>query len=105
MREKQKAFSLIQYILNRFPSIPSSQLRHLLFLSLRSTDPLLLFRKKQDSKRQPPNMEKQDIIRQGKSSHVEGGQGSPIGGKECQDEAKESETHSLLMLVPWKHQL
>lgn len=66
MREKEKAFSLIQNILNRFPSIPSSQLPHLLFLSLRSTYPLLLFRKKQDSKRQPPYLTKQDIIRQGK---------------------------------------
>lgn len=39
-------------------------------------------------------------MKQGKSTHIETGQDSPIGGKESQEQTKESKTYSLLLGVP-----
>jgi hypothetical protein len=49
-------------------------------------------------------MVKQVTIRQSKSPHIRG-QGNPEGGKESQEQAKESEIHPLsLFMAPQKHQ-
>ena len=37
-------------------------------------------------------------MRQGKGPHIEAGEGNPMGGKESQEQAKESETHRLPLL-------
>lgn len=42
---------------------------------------------------------KQDTLRQYKSPHIGSGQGNPIGGKESQQQAKESEIHLFPLLV------
>lgn len=70
------------------------------------SDPLYLgffCRKEPDSKTQQPNTAAQDAIRQGKIPHVQAGQGDPAGGKESQEQARESETLPQLG-VPQKHQ-
>lgn len=40
--------------------------------------------------------DKIDTIRQSESHHIKAGQGIPLGGKESQDNTKESDTHSVL---------
>jgi hypothetical protein len=56
----------------------------------------LSFRKEWASKRQQPNMTKQDPTRQGNSPHINAGQGNPIGGKEKSPKSRqESKTHAL----------
>lgn len=50
-------------------------------------------------------MTKQDTIRHGQSPHIEAGQGNHMGGKESQEQAKESEMTLLPLLgVQRKHQ-
>lgn len=52
----------------------------------------------------PPNMTKQDTIKQGKSRHTEAREGNPTGGKGSQKQTKESKTDPLPLLeVPQKH--
>lgn len=38
---------------------------------------------------------KTDTIRQSESHHIKAGQGDPLGGKESQDNTKESDTHPV----------
>lgn len=57
-----------------------------------------LFRKEQVSKEQEPKRTKQNTIRQGKSPHVEAEQGNPMGGRESQEQVKESVMHPLPLL-------
>ena len=49
-------------------------------------------------------MTKQDTIGQDQSPHIEAGQGNQMGGKESQEQAKESEMTLLPLLVPQKQQ-
>jgi hypothetical protein len=59
-------------------------------------------RKEQASKRQQPKL---DSTGKGKSPNIEAEQGNIIGGKGFQEQAKESETHLLILLgVPQKQQ-
>jgi hypothetical protein len=64
-----------------------------LFSPPEPTPPPLPFRKEeQASKSKQANMTKHDVIKQGKSPHIQAEQDNPIGGKESQEQAKESET-------------
>lgn len=84
------------------PSTPPGSL-HLPF----PLDPLplyLLSQKEQTSMRQQANRTKQDAIRQGESPRMEAGQGNLIGGKQSQEQAKESAIHLFLQLrISQKH--
>lgn len=64
-------------------------------LSSRSSPPSSPFRKEQASKRQQSNTIKQNTIKQHKSPHSGAGHDNPVGGKESQKAAKESETHTF----------
>lgn len=60
--------------------------------------PLFPFKKQQTSKRQQPKTTKQNTVKQCKIPHTEARQGSPRGGKESQEQAKEPETHGFPQL-------
>ena len=90
----------LYFIENRFFShtvLPDHSFSSLYFSQVPSTPhiplpTLFFFRKEQAPKKQLPNMTKQNTIRQGKSPHNEAGQGITSGGKESQEQVKESET-------------
>jgi hypothetical protein len=77
---------------NQSPIPHSSHLPHTSSLP-GSTPPLSPIRKDQASRRQQPNMTKQNTLRQDKIPHTKAERGNPTGGKESQEQAKESDTH------------
>lgn len=47
---------------------------------------------------QQPKKTEQDTTRQGQTTHIEADQGYPVGGKESQEQTKESEGHHFPLL-------
>ena len=63
-----------------------------------------LLKKKKVSKSKHSSRTKQNTLNESKSPNFESTQGSPMGEKESQEQAKESETHPLPFLgVPQNH--
>ena len=94
----------MQYILTTIfpPSTLLNSLAPLLFL--RSTNPPFLLgeKKNQATKRQQPNMTKQDTIRQSRSPGIKTGQSNSVGGRGSRASKTDTETPAATVKCPTK---